>query len=86
MKYTVVILPSAERELKAIPIQFARQIRARIKSLEDDPRPPGCKKLKGESRGLYRIRQGDYRIIYDVQDQITTVTVVKVGDRKDVYD
>ena len=86
MKYTVLILPSAQRELGAIPQPFRRQIDARIISLADDPRPSGCKKLKGLNRGLYRIRQGDYRIIYDVQDQITTVTVVKVGDRKDVYD
>lgn len=73
------------RELQAIPRQFRRRIDARIAALADDPRPSGCKPLKGEYKGLYRIRCGDYRIVYDVRDAELIVAVVKVADRKDVY-
>jgi len=54
-----------------------------IRSLEDNPRPPGAKKLSAQER--YRIRQGDYRIVYSIQDRVCTVWVVKVGHRRDVY-
>ena len=56
-----------------------------IYQLEHTPRPSGCKKLKGKT-GFYRIRIGDYRVIYDVQDGLLVVVVVEVGDRKEVYD
>jgi len=52
-------------------------------ALENDPRPPGCKKLKG--RLGYRIRVGDYRIIYEIQDKILLVTVLDVGNRSEIY-
>lgn len=86
MKYTIVILPTALRQLQRIPLAFRKQIDARIRSLADDPRPPGAKALKGSHKGFYRVRQGDYRIIYHVADDKLIVTVVKIGDRKDVYD
>ena len=86
MKYTIVIIPTALRHLQQVPLPFRRQIDARIRKLADDPRPPGAKALKGEHKGFYRIRQGDYRIIYHVADDKLIVTVVKIGDRKDVYD
>ena len=54
-----------------------------IRSFEDNPRPPGAKKLSAQER--YRIRQGDYRIVYSIQDRVCTVWVVKVGHRRDVY-
>lgn len=57
---------------------------ASIVGLANDPRPPGCKKLKGRSG--YRIREGNYRVIYEINDKILTVTVVEAGDRKDIYD
>ena len=57
---------------------------ASIADLANDPRPPGCKKLKG--RPGYRIREGNYRVIYEINDKILTVTVVEAGDRKEVYE
>ena len=53
--------------------------------MADDPRPPGCKKLKGVEN-LYRLREGDYRVIYSVEDRVLRVIVVAVGNRKDVYE
>ncbi|MDP4186726.1 MAG: type II toxin-antitoxin system RelE/ParE family toxin [Bacteroidota bacterium] len=53
-------------------------------NLANDPRPPGCKKLKGHQG--YRIREGNYRVIYEINDKILTVTVIDAGDRKDIYE
>lgn len=55
----------------------------RIQALADDPRPVGAEKLSGQER--YRIRQGDYRILYEIEDQILRIMVVKIGHRRDVY-
>ena len=57
----------------------------KIYTLELDPRPSGCKKLKGEEH-LYRVRIGDYRVLYDVLDDVLVVLVITIGDRKDVYE
>lgn len=81
--YEVRIKPSAVKELEAIPLKDRRRIAARILKLADDPRPPGCEKLSNLDR--YRVRQGDYRILYEVEDEVVTVTVVRIGHRKDVY-
>jgi mRNA interferase RelE/StbE len=86
LSYTVYILPSALRELKVLPHHIQRQIDARIQGLAENPRPPGVKALKGKHKGLYRIRSGDYRIVYGVRDVELLVTVVRVADRKDSYD
>ena len=59
------------------------RVLARIEALQDDPRPPGCEKLSGLER--YRIRQGVYRILYEIADEVLTVVVVKVGHRREVY-
>jgi len=83
-KYTIVITRSAEKELAKLPVQIILRIRDAVNELADDPRPPACKKLKG-FKDLYRIRVGDYRIIYRVQDSILTVEILKIGDRKDSY-
>jgi mRNA interferase RelE/StbE len=55
----------------------------RIKSLTEEPRPTGCEKLSGQE--FYRIRQGDYRIVYPIQDNELTIWVIKIGHRKDIY-
>jgi len=82
--YKLRIKKSAAKELEAIPRKADRQrIVARIESLADDPRPDGCRKLSGSER--YRIRQGRYRIIYKIEDDVLVVYVVKIGDRKNVY-
>ena len=83
-KYTVSISKSAEKELSKLPVQEIVKIRDAVADLTDDPRPSGCKKLKG-FKDLYRIRIGHYRVIYSIQDSILTVEVLKVGDRKDIY-
>ena len=81
--YRVLIAKSAARELEAVPLKNRRRIIARIRALSDDPRPPGCEKLSGEDK--YRIRQGDYRIPYEIADADVVVTVIRVGNRRDVY-
>ena len=81
--YSVVIKRSAERELRKIPKQDLRRVVTRIQGLAREPRPPGCEKMSGEER--YRVRQGDYRIVYAVDDEARTVEVVKIGHRREVY-
>ena len=81
--YSVVIKRSAERELRKIPKQDLRRVVTRIQGLAQEPRPPGCEKLSDQER--YRLRQGDYRIVYAVDDEARTVEVVKVGHRREVY-
>ena len=82
--YRLLIKPSAGKEIEAIPKQDRRRIVAKISSLSHDPRPSGCEKLSGHDQ--YRLRQGNYRILYEIQDHLDlVVVVVKVGHRRDVY-
>jgi mRNA interferase RelE/StbE len=81
--YRLLIKPSADKEIEALPKQDRRRIVAKITSLSRDPRPPGCEKLSGHDQ--YRLRQGNYRILYEIQDLNLIVVVVKVGHRRDVY-
>jgi mRNA interferase RelE/StbE len=81
--YRLLIKPSAGREIEALPKQDRRRIVAKITSLSRDPRPPGCEKLSGHDQ--YRLRQGNYRILYELQDLDLVVVVVKVGHRRHVY-
>jgi mRNA interferase RelE/StbE len=81
--YKIVIKRSAAKEIEKIPKPHRRRIVSKIQDLSIEPRPPGVKKLSGEEK--YRIRQGEYRILYKIDDSIITITVVKVGNRKDVY-
>jgi len=81
--YTVEILPHAEKQLKKLTPDVRRKVAAAILTLEEDPRPNGCKKLK--DRDGYRIRVGDYRIIYEVFDRQLLVSVIELGHRSDVY-
>jgi len=83
--YRVLIKSSAAREIEAVDQKKDRQrIVAGIRSLADDPRPPGCAKLAGDG-DRYRIRVGRYRVIYSVGDEELLVVVVRAGHRKDVY-
>lgn len=83
-KYELRIKKSAAKELEAVSRKADRQrLVQQIQSLADNPRPPGCKKLSGSNK--YRIRQGNYRIVYSIEDDKLVVYVVKIGDRKDVY-
>ena len=82
-KYTLCLSKKAQVALDALSDHIAAPILATIEKLSDNPRPAGCKKLSGRSG--YRIRVGNYRIIYTIEDYQLTVTVIAVGHRKNVY-
>ena len=83
--YRLLVKPSAAKEIDAIGTKRDRQrIVSRIQSLAPQPRPAGCEKLAGQSN-LFRVRQGEYRVIYAVDDASHTVEVIKVGHRREVY-
>lgn len=84
-RYTVVVSQTAEKELHRLPTRTVEKIVGVLKSLEENPRPVGCKKLKGY-KSLWRVRVGDYRIVYAVDDVILLVDIREVGHRKDIYD
>ncbi len=75
--------PSAVRELETLPKKDRVRVVARIQKLSAEPRPPGSEKLSGHE--LYRLRQGDYRVVYSIEDADLIVLVVKIGHRKEVY-
>ena len=81
--YRLTLRQSAVKELESLPRRDLARVMSRIKVLADNPRPPACEKLSGQER--YRIRQGDYRILYEVNDPGQVVTVVKIGQRREVY-
>ena len=84
-RYRLSIKRSAVKELEAIAQKADLQrLVARIEALASDPRPPGCEKLAGHS-DRYRVRQGNYRVVYSVDDAQRVVLVVKVGHRREVY-
>jgi mRNA interferase RelE/StbE len=82
-KYKIVFNQSVAKDLRPIPNKDVQRILRRIDQLANDPRPPDSKKLTGEEK--YCIRQGNYRILYTIEDEIITVTVVKISHRRDVY-
>ena len=83
--YRLLIKPSAGKEIEALGHRKDRQrIVNRIAALASEPRPAGCEKLAG-AEARYRIRQGQFRIVYAVDDAVRTVEVVKVGHRREVY-
>jgi mRNA interferase RelE/StbE len=83
MSYSIGILRRAQKELAQIPKQEYERIKEAIEGLSQDPRPPGCKKLTG--REGWRIRVGDYRVIYEIDDTQQRLTVLHIGHRRDVY-
>ena len=84
MAYTVEFSPAAEREYGKLARGIQLRLRPRIDALADAPRPAGAKKLKGAGE-LWRIRVGDYRIVYEVRDRTLLVLVVRVAHRRQVY-
>lgn len=82
-RYRVVVRKSVSKDMKGIPQKDTLRILSMIKSLANNPRQQGVKKLSGQER--YRIRQGNYRILYEIKDDKLIVCVVKVGNRRDVY-
>lgn len=88
--YIIEFTNKAEKDLGKFPKQTIARILDKIDKLVDDPRPSGYKKLNNfhvpnASNDLYRIRIGDYRVIYAIEEEIITITVVKVAHRKEVY-
>lgn len=83
-KYTVVLSKKAQKQLDKLSDNIATPIFEAIAGLEENPRPHGCKKLKG--RDGYRIRAGNYRVIYDIYDNELIVDIVTLGHRKDIYE
>jgi mRNA interferase RelE/StbE len=81
--YSILFRDSAVKELRSVPKHDLERIVQRVASLAEDPRPRGSEKLSGQER--YRLRQGDYRIIYSIQDQELTIWIVKIGHRREVY-
>ena len=81
--YKLLIKPSAVKELEALPAKDRRRLVGRLQKLSSEPRPPGSEKLSGHD--LYRIRQGNYRVLYSVEDLALIVLVIKIGHRREVY-
>ena len=84
MTYRVELMPRANRQLQKLPDNVQLRIIRALRRLEDDPRPPGVKHLTG-AENLWRMRVGQYRILYEIHDDRLLVLVVRVGHRKDIY-
>jgi mRNA interferase RelE/StbE len=83
MRFQVILPKSVQKELNRVSHEIANRILTRLAGLETNPRPPDVKKLKG--REAWRIRVGDYRVIYEIHDRILQIIVIKIGHRRDVY-
>jgi len=84
MCYRIEIKPQAEKALADVPNPHRRRIAKAIDALADQPRPTGCRKLTG-SEDAYRIRVGDYRVVYRIVDRVLIVYIIRIGHRKDIY-
>ncbi len=82
--YRIELAPAAVRQLGSLPEKIQRRVSTKIEILASDPRPAGCRKLKGADN-IYRVRVGDYRLLYQVRDSILLVLVVSVRKRGDAY-
>ena len=82
-RYSLQFKKSVAKDLRDIPNQDVRRILERIDALADDPRPSGCEKLSTQE--LYRVRQGRYRVLYQIEDTVLIVIVVKVAKRSEAY-
>jgi len=81
--YKIQIKPSALKELEKLPKKILSQLVKRIQNLKKNPTPPGCEKLTGQDH--YRIRQGNYRAVYSINNAKSIVDIVKIGHRKEIY-
>ena len=84
MTYSVTLAPAAVRQLRKLDATARRRVQASVELLAVQPRPPGAKKLVGGS-GEWRVRTGEYRIIYEIHDNALLVLVLAVGHRRDIY-
>jgi len=84
-RYTVVILSAAERQIKKLPKPARQQVVDLAESLAETPRPRGCEPLHGPLKGYFRVRTGNYRLIYTIDDKNIIVTIISAGDRREIY-
>jgi len=83
MKFQIILPKSVQKELDRLPDEIANRILARLAGLETNPRPADVKKLK--SRAAWRIRVGDYRVIYEIHDRVLQIIVITIGHRREIY-
>ncbi len=83
MRYTVILPRSVQKQLARLDVNVQSRIEDSLGTLQETPRPAGAKKLKG--RDGWRIRVGDYRVIYEIQDKVLQIIVIQIGHRRDVY-
>ena len=83
-RYEITFARSARRELEALEAQLVARVWARIQALGGKPRPPGCRKVQGEE-DVWRIRVGDYRVLYEIKDATRIIDIVAVRHRRDAY-
>ncbi|MEX2300385.1 MAG: type II toxin-antitoxin system RelE/ParE family toxin [Bryobacterales bacterium] len=84
-RFAVVFKGSARKELEGLPDRFLRRVFLKIEILAENPRPAGCRKLRNSS-DLWRVRVGDYRVVYSINDDARTVEILRVRHRREVYD
>lgn len=84
MTYTVIFQPAAAREFRKLPPDIQKRMRPKIDALSKNPRPPGVEKLAG-SEDSYRLRVGDYRVLYRIKDNLLIVALVRIAHRREVY-
>jgi mRNA interferase RelE/StbE len=82
--YRVELTKSAAKLIEKLPTDVRKRVITKMEMLADNPRPPGAEKLAGEENA-YRVRTGDYRIVYEIHDRVLVVLVVNVGHRREVY-
>lgn len=85
MSYRIEFTSAAAKALSKLPRDVARRIKTAIDALADDPFPAGAVALQGAEKGSYRIRVGDYRVVYEVSRGRAVIVIVRIGDRKEVY-
>ena len=85
MAYVVEFSPAARRQLRKLDPPVVKRILRRIERLEKQPRPKIAKRLQGSAEPLYRVREGDYRIVYTIEDDKLMVLVIRIGHRSEVY-
>ena len=84
MSYEVKFSKGAKKQLRKLPLDIQERIQTKINDLAIEPRPNGVKKLQGDDNS-YRVRVGDYRVIYELDDDVLIVTVIKIGHRSEIY-
>ena len=86
MSYRVTITEAARKELRDMRGAILKRVTKKLLSLGEDPRPPGCLKLKGNEGDMWRVRVGDHRDVYTLEDVLRIVDIRKIGHRGDIYD